>query len=101
LLVYEVKQTQIPSIIIIIQRSICLQGKQQLFSQQLYKLLKGDDFQIHNCIIITGGSLEEIDPLVYCNESSKKLFYICSNSTCSSADDSDNNTITYLKIITF
>jgi hypothetical protein len=80
-----------PSIIMIIQRSICLQGKQQLFSQQLYKLLKGDDFQIHNCIIITGGSLEEIDPLVYCNESSKKLFYICSNSSCSCADDSDNN----------
>ena len=87
MLVYEVKQTQIPSIIIIIQRSICLQGKQQLFSQQLYKLLKGDDFQIHNCIIITGGSLEEIDPLVYCNESSKKLFYICSSNR--SADDSD------------
>ena len=91
MLVYEVKQTQIPSIIIIIQRSICLQGKQQLFSQQLYKLLKGDDFQIHNCIIITGGSLEEIDPLVYCNESSKKLFYICRNSSSNrSADDSDN-----------
>ena len=87
MLVYEVKQTQISSIIIIIQRSICLQGKQQLFSQQLYKLLKGDDFQIHNCIIITGGSLEEIDPLVYCNESSKKLFYICSSNR--SADDSD------------
>jgi len=49
--VYQVKQT--PSIIIILQRSLCLQGKQQLFSQQLYKLLKGDDFQIRNSIIIT------------------------------------------------
>ena len=88
LLVYQVKQT--PSIIIILQRSLCLQGKQQFFSQQLYKLLKGDDFQIRNCIIITGGSLEEIDPLVYSNDSSKKLFYICSN-IINSSDDGDNN----------
>jgi len=56
--VYQVKDS---SVIIVLQRSLCIKGAQRLFSQELCRLIVSE-LGARSAVLLTGANTEDVEP---------------------------------------